>query len=155
MYDEASLERGKQTIISYFKTANETSIRKRCAHAAKNIDEATDIMVQANHRMTATRSRDMASMANSLSSLGSALSGTPSYRAPNYQFSQPLTYSSPKIEPITPNRINVTPLYNADDCIGSSVNGMCYGSVLPKAKPSSYCRGIVVNGQCSGAVTSY
>ena len=144
VYDEVAFRNGKQAGIAQLKNASEANIRSLCSGYATTIDQITIKLVQDYQSTAAARNRDLVGLSTSL--IGSS----------NYLPSQSLMQLPvPTLEPITPNSINTVPLYNADDCIGSMVNGMCYGSVISKAKPIGYCRGIVVSGQCSGAVTDY
>jgi hypothetical protein len=147
VYNEALWEQVKQQIISDSNRLPPERFKEFCAYISKGIVGATRTMVRDNRRMAAARSRDLTGMSNGLQQLGSALSRTPSYQTPQI----PL----PKIQPTNTNQSNVTPLYSAADCIGSSVNGMCYGTVLPNAQPTGYCRGTFTNGYCSGPVTTY
>ncbi len=41
-------------------------------------------------------------------------------------------------------------VYNADECIGAVVNGVCHGSILPKSGYHKTCHGTMINGQCTG-----
>ncbi|WP_422463223.1 MULTISPECIES: hypothetical protein [unclassified Endozoicomonas] len=43
-----------------------------------------------------------------------------------------------------------TKVYRADECIGSIVNGVCHGSILPKTANHPTCYGQMINGQCTG-----
>lgn len=147
VYNEAEFERGKLEAITRLSPLSRDELRKACGVIDDSIDERISYFNRQNQGIASARSRDLIGINTGLQQLGSTLSSPP-----NYQSSQ---ITSPNIEPINTNQSNVTPLYSADNCIGSSVNGMCYGTVLPNAQPTSYCRGIVVNGQCSGAVTDY
>ena len=42
--------------------------------------------------------------------------------------------------------------YTPAECLGSVVNGQCYGTVSPSAK-SRYCIGKMINGECVGTLT--
>ncbi len=43
-----------------------------------------------------------------------------------------------------------TKVYREDECIGSIVNGVCHGSILPKTANHPTCYGQMINGQCTG-----
>lgn len=49
--------------------------------------------------------------------------------------------------PVTP--IPGTPVYQASECIGAVVAGVCHGSVVPDGVPQR-CYGQMINGQCTG-----
>lgn len=41
-------------------------------------------------------------------------------------------------------------VYSASQCIGSVVNGVCHGSIMPDAQYHPTCYGQMLNGQCIG-----
>lgn len=46
---------------------------------------------------------------------------------------------------------SITLIYSQEDCIGSVVNGKCYGTLRASAKPQK-CYGTVVLGKCIGTI---
>lgn len=68
----------------------------------------------------------------------------PQYGQPAQPYSQPIygqpAYSQPQ------------PVYQADDCIGAVVAGVCHGAVNPaaSARQPVRCYGAMVGGQCTG-----
>jgi hypothetical protein len=43
-----------------------------------------------------------------------------------------------------------TAVYDADDCIGAVVNGVCHGTINPSIQPVARCYGTMINDQCTG-----
>jgi hypothetical protein len=41
-------------------------------------------------------------------------------------------------------------VYDAGDCIGAVVNGVCHGTINPSIQPVARCYGTMINGQCTG-----
>lgn len=41
-------------------------------------------------------------------------------------------------------------VYDADECIGPIINGMCHGTILPKKSDHPTCHGEWVGGRCTG-----
>jgi hypothetical protein len=41
-------------------------------------------------------------------------------------------------------------VYDAGDCIGAVVNGVCHGTINPSIQPMARCYGTMINGQCTG-----
>jgi hypothetical protein len=41
-------------------------------------------------------------------------------------------------------------VYDADDCIGVVVNGVCHGTINPSIQPVAHCYGSMINDQCTG-----
>jgi hypothetical protein len=41
-------------------------------------------------------------------------------------------------------------VYDASDCIGAVVNGVCHGTINPSIQPLAHCYGTMINNQCTG-----
>jgi hypothetical protein len=41
-------------------------------------------------------------------------------------------------------------VYEADDCIGAVVNGVCHGTINPSIQPVAHCYGTMINDRCTG-----
>ena len=41
-------------------------------------------------------------------------------------------------------------VYDASECVGTVVAGICHGSILPNKAVHPICHGEMVNGQCTG-----
>ena len=52
--------------------------------------------------------------------------------------------------PLNSNTSNGKTVYRADECIGSIVNGVCHGTILPKQAVHKKCHGQMLNGKCTG-----
>ncbi len=50
-------------------------------------------------------------------------------------------------QPIPPDGI---PVYDASECVGPIVNGICQGTILPNQAVHPICHGQMLNGQCTG-----
>ena len=60
--------------------------------------------------------------------------------------------SSRKSQPITLQGDKSGKVYTADECVGAIVNGVCHGSIVPKAGRHKTCYGQMINGRCTGAM---
>lgn len=86
-----------------------------------------------------------------LRALSDALNGigdsARSYQAPTN------TYTAPSVNfGNTQNQRSGTPIYDANRCIGSVVNGQCMGTIRPSGEVQKRCYGAVVNGRCTGSI---
>ena len=42
-------------------------------------------------------------------------------------------------------------IYSEDECIGAVVNGVCYGTIMPKPRYHETCYGVMQFGRCIGS----
>lgn len=42
------------------------------------------------------------------------------------------------------------PMYDASECTGAVVAGICHGSIIPNTAVHPVCHGTVINGECTG-----
>ncbi|WP_067522828.1 hypothetical protein [Endozoicomonas ascidiicola] len=70
----------------------------------------------------------------------------------NYYMSQSVVNRSRQQSNITSQPGSGQKIYGTDECIGAVVNGVCHGSIAPKAGYKKTCYGQMINGQCTGAM---
>lgn len=45
---------------------------------------------------------------------------------------------------------NGTTVYDPSECVGTVVNGVCHGGIVPNQAVHPICHGEMINGQCTG-----
>ena len=145
--NEEAFKKGYSATKKKFEIQSDASIKELCNQGKKFYPSMADLLEKNYYKrkesLGQSRKAELSQISNSLSEISQSMNkSAATYNS--YKFTPP-TSSLPRKKRFSP-----TPMYNSNQCIGSIINGKCYGSTI--GVPKKKCYGTVILGKCHGSL---